>query len=84
MPGFVVQTLAITGKWVPQDGEHRLLSLFGASVNSFAARLKNQRSRIVEWPSGAVVAEMPPRGVHVTPRDIWRMTPALRKLRLVK
>lgn len=60
MPGYVVHVLAINGRWVPKDGQHRLLSLFAAAVETFEARLKGMRSRIVQWPDGTVEVEVPP------------------------
>lgn len=48
---FIVETLAITGKWVPKDGEYRLHSMFSASVETFAAKLSGMRSRIVRRES---------------------------------
>lgn len=83
MGGFTVECLNIDGRWSPKDAEFKLQSLFSAAVDTFAARLSGKRSRIQEWPSGRVVAEVPPRAVHVTPRDIWRITPALNKLKLL-
>lgn len=68
---FTVETLAITGQFVPQNGEHVVLSFHEASVASFAARLIGQVSRIVAWPTGEVVAIVPP---HVTQRQIRNLT----------
>lgn len=82
MPGYTVETLAITGKWVPKDGKHILHSLFRAGVETFEARLKGQRSRIVSWPTGRVVVTVPPRAIHVSAQDVHRMTPAIRKLQV--
>lgn len=67
MPGYTVETLAVTGKWVPKDGRFTLQTLFSAAVDSFAARLTNQRSRIVTWPEGKIVANNPPRQLY------WRI-----------
>jgi hypothetical protein len=80
MPGFTVETLAITGQWVPKDGVHKLQTLLSAGVETFEARLKGQRSRIRVWPTGEVVAEVPPRSLYVGPRDIYGRFGALRKL----
>ena len=80
MSGYTVETLAVSGKWVPFAGCHRIRSLFAASVDTFEARLIGQRSRIVEWPIGKVVVEVPPLAVHVSNVDQWRLTPVLRKL----
>lgn len=80
MPGYTVETLAITGKWVPKDGVHKLQSLLSAALETFEARLAGMRSRIVEWPNGTVVATIPPRAVYVSPRDVYSGIGALRKL----
>ena len=71
MPGYTVETLAITGKWVPKDGIHKLQSLFSAAVETFEARLLGQRSRIVEWPKGLVVVTVPPRAIYVSPQEVY-------------
>jgi len=81
MPGYTVETLAIDGKWLPKDGVHKLQSLSSAALETFEARLNNKRSRISEWPSGKVIATIPPRAVNVTAQDVYRMVPVIRKLR---
>jgi len=80
MPGYTVETLAVSGKWVPKDGSHRLLTLFRAAMETFEARLQGQRSRITHWPTGVVVVEIPPAAVYVSGNDMYRLTAALRKL----
>lgn len=65
--GYIVETLAITGKWVPKDGVHKLQSLLSASVETFEARLNRQWSRITQWPSGKVVTLVPPRSYDWVP-----------------
>jgi len=60
MPGYTVECLNIDGRWSPKDAEFKLQSLFAAAVDSFAARLSGRRSRIQEWPSGFIVAEVSP------------------------
>jgi len=80
MPGYTVEVLTINGKWVPKDGIFKLQSLASAALDTFAARLDKQRSKIREWPSGKLVVEAPPRAVHILPTDIHRMIPVVRKL----
>ena len=80
MAGYTVEVLTIDGKWAPKDAQHRLQSLASAALDTFAARLENVRSRIREWPSGAVIAEVRPKAVHVSMQDVYRTLPAIRKL----
>lgn len=80
MPGWTVECLNIDGRWSPKDGVHKLQSLFSAAFETFEARLQGRRSRIVEWPGNKIVATVPPRAVHVTPKDVHGIIGALRKL----
>lgn len=80
MGGFTVETLAVTGKWVPKDGVHLLQTELSAALETFAARLQGMRSRIRAWPSGRVVAEVPPAALYVSPQDVYSGVGALRKL----
>ena len=51
---FTVETAAITGKFVPLNGEFRLFTFFEAAVETFACRLKGVTSRIVNYDTGTV------------------------------
>jgi len=64
---YEVQTLAISGKWVPKDGVFQLYRLAEAAVETFEAMLQGVASRIVLWQSGRVVCTVPGRayGLHV-------------------
>lgn len=64
---YLVETLAISGHWVPNNGEYRLLTFFEAAVESYAARLQGMRTRIVK-DTGDVVVESPPLGTGGYPR----------------
>lgn len=66
-------------RWRPKDGVTKLQSLFRASVETFEARLRGFRSRIRQWPGGDVVAEVPAKALYVSPQDVYRKMPAIRK-----
>jgi hypothetical protein len=78
MTKYLVETLSVDGTWVPKDGVYETHSLFSASVETFEARLKGQRSRIIEvrteryGSTWATLVTVPPKADYVTPRNLRR------------